>query len=87
MVRQGAIIIDIGINQEVTEDGSNQVVGDIDFVSCKDKASFITPVPGGVGPVTVSLLIKNAVTAAKRQAAQYAAVMGPTNSSSKLRHD
>jgi len=87
MVRQGAIIIDIGINQEVMEDGSDQVVGDVDFVSCQDKASFITPVPGGVGPVTVSLLIKNAVTAAKRQAAQYAAVMGPTNASSKLRHD
>jgi methylenetetrahydrofolate dehydrogenase (NADP+)/methenyltetrahydrofolate cyclohydrolase len=87
MIQQGAIIIDIGINQEVMEDGSDRVVGDIDFDSCKDKASFITPVPGGVGPVTVSLLIKNAVTAAKRQAAQYAAVMGPTNASSKLRHD
>jgi methylenetetrahydrofolate dehydrogenase (NADP+)/methenyltetrahydrofolate cyclohydrolase len=86
MIRQGAIIIDIGINQEVMEDGSDQVVGDVDFVSCKDKASFITPVPGGVGPVTVSLLIKNAVTAAKRQAAQYAAVMGPTNANSTLRH-
>jgi methylenetetrahydrofolate dehydrogenase (NADP+)/methenyltetrahydrofolate cyclohydrolase len=87
MIRQGAIIIDIGINQEVMDDGSDQVVGDVDFVSCKDKASFITPVPGGVGPVTGSLLIKNAVTAAKRQAAQYAAVMGPTNANSKLRPD
>lgn len=87
MIQQGAILIDIGINQEVAEDGTHQVVGDVDFDSCKAKASFITPVPGGVGPVTVSHLIKNAVTAAKRQAAQYATIMGATTSAQKPHHD
>ncbi len=62
MVKEGAIIIDIGIN--VMPDGST--VGDVDFDSVSKKASLITPVPGGVGPVTIAILLKNTVISAKR---------------------
>ncbi len=59
-IKNGAIVIDVGINQV---DG--KLVGDVDFLSAKDKASFITPVPGGVGPVTSVMLMNNAVKAFK----------------------
>ncbi|MBF0489661.1 MAG: bifunctional 5,10-methylenetetrahydrofolate dehydrogenase/5,10-methenyltetrahydrofolate cyclohydrolase [Candidatus Omnitrophica bacterium] len=59
-LKPGAIVIDVGINQQ---DG--KIVGDVDFESCKEKASFITPVPGGVGPVTSVMLMKNVVEAFK----------------------
>ena len=59
-IKPGAIVIDVGINQV---DG--KIVGDVDFESCKDKASFITPVAGGVGPVTSVILMKNVVEAFK----------------------
>jgi len=59
-IKPGAIVIDIGINQL---DG--KIVGDIDFNSCKEKASYITPVPGGVGPVTSVMLMRNALEAFK----------------------
>lgn len=62
MVKEGAIVIDIGIN--VMPDGST--VGDVDFDSVSKKASLITPVPGGVGPVTIAILLKNTVISAKR---------------------
>ncbi|MCK5015510.1 MAG: bifunctional 5,10-methylenetetrahydrofolate dehydrogenase/5,10-methenyltetrahydrofolate cyclohydrolase [Candidatus Peribacteraceae bacterium] len=62
MVKEGAVVIDIGITR--TEDG---LKGDTDFDSIKEKASFITPVPGGVGPMTVASLIQNCVMAKKRQ--------------------
>ncbi len=61
-IKPGAIVIDIGINQE---DG--KIVGDVDFDSAKQNASFITPVPGGVGPVTSVMLMKNAIEAFKVQ--------------------
>jgi methylenetetrahydrofolate dehydrogenase (NADP+)/methenyltetrahydrofolate cyclohydrolase len=67
MIKPGAALIDIGINQ--MEDGT--IVGDADFDSCAEVAGWITPVPGGVGPVTVAILMRNAVTAAKRQKAHY----------------
>lgn len=54
MVKEGAVIIDVGINR--TDDG---LVGDVDFENVKDKASFITPVPGGVGPMTIACLMEN----------------------------
>ncbi len=57
-IREGAIVIDIGINRV---DG--KTVGDVDFESAKEKASFITPVPGGVGPLTVTMLMRNVVNA------------------------
>jgi 5,10-methylene-tetrahydrofolate dehydrogenase/methenyl tetrahydrofolate cyclohydrolase len=59
MIKPGTALIDIGINQ--TEDGG--LVGDADFDSCAEVTGWITPVPGGVGPVTVAILMRNAVTA------------------------
>ena len=64
MVKEGAIIIDVGINR--LEDGS--LCGDADFDAMKDKVGMITPVPRGVGPMTVACLLMNTVTAAKKQA-------------------
>lgn len=61
MVKDGAVIIDVGINR--LEDGS--IVGDVDFENIVDKASFITPVPGGVGPMTIACLMENVVKSAK----------------------
>jgi methylenetetrahydrofolate dehydrogenase (NADP+) / methenyltetrahydrofolate cyclohydrolase len=66
MIRPGAAVIDIGINQ-IELDGKNVTVGDVDFESCADVAGWITPVPGGVGPVTVSILMRNSLTAARAQ--------------------
>jgi len=63
MVKEGAVIIDIGIN--VTESG--KVVGDVNFDEVKEKASYITPVPGGVGPMTIAMLMENTIHAAKLQ--------------------
>ena len=61
MVKDGAVIIDVGINR--TEDG--KLVGDVDFENVEKKASYITPVPGGVGPMTIAMLMTNVVKAAK----------------------
>lgn len=60
MVKEGAVIIDVAINR--LENG--KICGDVDFENVKDKASYITPVPGGVGPMTIATLMKNTVTAA-----------------------
>ena len=62
MVKEGAAVIDVGINR--TENG---LVGDTDFDNIKEKASFITPVPGGVGPMTIAMLMTNVIKAAKQQ--------------------
>lgn len=62
MVKDGAIVIDVGINR--TDDG---LCGDVDFEAVKEKALAITPVPGGVGPMTIAMLMQNTLTAAKRQ--------------------
>ena len=61
MVKDGVIVVDIGINK--LENG--KIVGDVDFENVSKKASFITPVPGGVGPMTIAMLLKNTVKAAK----------------------
>ena len=61
MVKEGCVVIDVGINR--TEDG--KLCGDVDFESVSPLASFITPVPGGVGPMTITTLLKNTLTAAK----------------------
>ncbi len=71
MLKPGAVLIDIGINQVDSADGP-KVVGDAEFGSCADVAGWITPVPGGVGPVTVAMLLKNSVTAARLQRDHYA---------------
>ena len=65
MVRPGAIAIDVGINRVTAPDGTKKTVGDVDFDSVKEKAAFITPVPGGVGPMTVSMLLKNTLRSAE----------------------
>lgn len=68
MIKPGAALIDIGINRV-----EGRTVGDADFDSCAQVAGWITPVPGGVGPVTVAILMKNAVLATQLQKAHYAA--------------
>lgn len=62
MVKEGAVVIDVGMNRRA--DG--KLTGDVDFATVEPKASYITPVPGGVGPMTITMLLKNTVTAAKR---------------------
>jgi len=64
MVKEGAVVIDIGINR--IEDGS--LVGDVDFKNVSSKCSYITPVPGGVGPMTIAMLLSNTLKAAKARA-------------------
>ncbi len=66
MIKPGAAIIDIGINQ-IEENGKSHTVGDVDFDQCAEIAGWITPVPGGVGPVTVSILMRNTLTALNAQ--------------------
>jgi methylenetetrahydrofolate dehydrogenase (NADP+)/methenyltetrahydrofolate cyclohydrolase len=63
MVKEGAVVIDVGINR--TEEG--KLKGDVDFENVSKKASYITPVPGGVGPMTIAMLMNNVVKAAKMQ--------------------
>ena len=63
MVKEGAAVIDVGINR--MDDG--KLLGDTDFENIKDKVSYITPVPGGVGPMTIAMLMHNVVKAAKQQ--------------------
>ena len=67
MIKPGAVVIDIGINQVQGEDGSVSIVGDVETEAVKEVAGWITPVPGGVGPVTVAILLRNAVRAHQRQ--------------------
>jgi len=67
MVKPGAAVIDIGINHVVGADGKGRIVGDCDTESVLEVASWVTPVPGGVGPVTVAMLMRNAVTAHRKQ--------------------
>ena len=62
MIRSGAVVIDVGINRLP----NGKLVGDVDFEGVKQKASYITPVPGGVGPMTVTMLLENTVAAAER---------------------
>lgn len=63
MVKDGAVVIDVGINR----DESGKLVGDVDFEEAEKIASFITPVPGGVGPMTIAMLMSNVVKACKEQ--------------------
>ena len=66
-VKEGATVIDVGINRVELEDGKTKLVGDIDFDAVKDKAHAITPVPGGVGPMTIACLLRNTLQAACAQ--------------------
>ena len=67
MIRPGAAVIDIGINQVRDETGALRIVGDADTEALMEMAGWITPVPGGVGPVTVAILMRNALAALRRQ--------------------
>ena len=66
-VKPGATVIDVGINRIETEDGKARLVGDVDFEAARGHAGAITPVPGGVGPMTIACLLLNTLTAACRQ--------------------
>ena len=69
MVKEGAVVIDVGVNEiGKTADGKRILCGDVDFESVKGKASAITPVPGGVGPMTIAMLMQNTVKAFRIQA-------------------
>ncbi|MDD6151244.1 MAG: bifunctional methylenetetrahydrofolate dehydrogenase/methenyltetrahydrofolate cyclohydrolase FolD [Bacteroidales bacterium] len=61
MVKAGAIVIDVGINRIALPDGSSRLVGDVDFESASKVAGYITPVPGGVGPMTITMLMANTI--------------------------
>ncbi|MBE6907460.1 MAG: bifunctional methylenetetrahydrofolate dehydrogenase/methenyltetrahydrofolate cyclohydrolase FolD [Ruminococcaceae bacterium] len=63
MVKEGAVVIDVGMNR----DGNGKLCGDVDFEAVGEVAGAITPVPGGVGPMTITMLLKNTITAAKKQ--------------------
>lgn len=65
MVKEGAIVIDVGINRMTWGKYEGKLVGDVEFETVADKCSYITPVPGGVGPMTIAMLLKNTLTAAK----------------------
>jgi len=65
VVKEGAVVIDVGINRVEGEDGKKHTVGDVDFDAVSSVAGFITPVPGGVGPMTVAMLLRNTVQAAE----------------------
>ena len=71
MVKEGATVLDVGMNR--TDEG---LVGDVDFEAVREKARAITPVPGGVGPMTIAMLLQNTLTAARRQAAAVARSAG-----------
>ena len=64
MVKEGAVVIDVGMDR----DKEGKLCGDVDFDTVEQKASYITPVPGGVGPMTIATLMRNTLTAAQRAA-------------------
>ncbi|MBV8781596.1 MAG: bifunctional 5,10-methylenetetrahydrofolate dehydrogenase/5,10-methenyltetrahydrofolate cyclohydrolase [Phycisphaerae bacterium] len=64
-VKEGAVVIDVGINRITGADGTTRTVGDVDFDAVREKAAFITPVPGGVGPMTVAMLLRNTIRSAE----------------------
>ena len=70
MVKDGVVVIDVGVNrvEDATKKKGYRLVGDVDFEAVKEKASLITPVPGGVGPMTITMLLYNTVESAKRAA-------------------
>ena len=68
MIREGVVVIDVGVNriEDASKKAGFRLVGDVDFEACKAKAGLITPVPGGVGPMTITMLLYNTVESAKR---------------------
>lgn len=68
-IKEGAVVIDVGINRVLGADGKGRLVGDVEYLGALARASAITPVPGGVGPMTIALLLNNTIIAARRQRA------------------
>jgi len=68
MVSEGAVVVDVGVNriEDATRKRGYRLVGDVDFDGMKEKVAAISPVPGGVGPMTITLLLFNTIEAAKR---------------------
>jgi methylenetetrahydrofolate dehydrogenase (NADP+)/methenyltetrahydrofolate cyclohydrolase len=66
-IKPGATVIDVGINRIPTEDGNSRLVGDVAYDEAAEVASAITPVPGGVGPMTIAMLLRNTIVAAHRR--------------------
>jgi len=66
LVKPGAVLVDVGTTRVTQEDGSTRLIGDVDFENVREVASWISPVPGGVGPMTVAMLLRNVVRAAER---------------------
>jgi len=66
-IKPGAIVIDVGINRVDAEGGKAKLVGDVDFDSAREAAGAITPVPGGVGPMTIAVLLRNTLVSAYRR--------------------
>ena len=77
MVKSGAAVIDVGINRVTGEDGKGRLVGDVDFDEVSKTAGWLTPVPGGVGPMTIAMLLENTLEAARRAAGTPAAESAP----------
>ena len=73
MVKKGAVVIDVGVNRvdDPTRKRGYRLVGDVDFEAIKEKASLITPVPGGVGPMTITMLLYNTLESAKRAVSRF----------------
>jgi len=68
-IKDGAVVIDVGINRvPAVEEGKTRLVGDVDFAGASERAAAITPVPGGVGPMTIAMLLRNTLVAAHRRA-------------------
>lgn len=67
MVKPGAVVVDVGINRITDYEGRSQIVGDVDFEAVEPKVDYISPVPGGVGPMTVAMLLKNTVESYQRR--------------------
>jgi methylenetetrahydrofolate dehydrogenase (NADP+)/methenyltetrahydrofolate cyclohydrolase len=67
-IKPGATVVDVGINRLPTDDGKGRLVGDVDYAEASAVAAAITPVPGGVGPMTIAMLIRNTLVAAHRRA-------------------
>lgn len=67
MVKPGAVVIDVGMNRITLPDGKSRLVGDVDFEAVKEISSYITPVPGGVGQMTVAMLLCNTVESYKKR--------------------
>ena len=66
-IKPGAVVIDVGINRVPTDDGKGRLVGDVAFDEAANHAAAITPVPGGVGPMTIAMLLRNTLVAAHRR--------------------